>query len=196
MRVKIEVRGQGSEVRGNMELTIRIVDEEKVIKIIGDISDRVNNLSEPLADFGERMVRKISKRLSGDVLDVNTGRLRSSLTYEESADTLEISAGGGPGEVDYAAIHERGGTIVPKKKKFLTIPFPGGPADTKVPKRAADFEDTFVAKGIIFRKKGKGFEPLFILKKSVTIPARPYMYLEDSDVDYLNNSIAEFITEG
>ncbi len=179
-----------------MEITIRIADEEKVIKVLDGVSDRAADLREPLADFGERMLRKISKRLSGDVLDVNTGRLRSSLDYEETADTLEISAGGGPGEVDYAAIHERGGTIVPKKKKFLTIPFPGGPADTKVPKRAADFDNTFVAKGIIFQSLAHESVPLFILKKSVTIPARPYMYVEDADVDYLNNSIAEHITQG
>lgn len=179
-----------------MEFAIRIADDDKVIKLLDDITGRAADIREPLADFGERMVRKISKRLSGDALDVNTGRLRSSLTYEETASSLEISAGGGPGEVDYAAIHHYGGVIKPKKKKFLTIPFPGGPADTKVPKRASDFEDTFVAKGIIFRKLGKGIQPLFILKKSVTIPARPYMYLEDADVEYLNDSIAEFITEG
>lgn len=179
-----------------MQFVIKIADEEKMIRVLDGISDRAADLHEPLADFGERMVRKISKRLSGDALDVNTGRLRNSLTYAETKDGLEISAGGGPGEVDYAAIHQFGGTITPKKKKFLTIPFPGGPADTKVPKRAADFDNTFVAKGIIFRKQGKGIQPLFILKKSVTIPARPYMYLEDSDVEYLNNSIAEHITQG
>lgn len=177
-----------------MQVTIRIADEEKVIKVLDGISDRAADLRDPLADFGERMVRKISKRLSGDVLDVNTGRLRGSLDHEETSDTLEISAGGGPGEVDYAAIHHYGGVIKPKNKKFLTIPFPGGPADTKVPKRASDFDNTFVAKGIIFQKHGKGIVPLFILRKFVTIPAQPYMYLEDEDVDYLNDSIAEFIT--
>ena len=179
-----------------MQFVIKIADEEKVIKVLDGISDRAADLHEPLADFGERMVRKISKRLSGDALDVNTGRLRNSLTYAETEGGLEISAGGGPGEVDYAAIHHYGGVIKPKNKKFLTIPFPGGPADTKVPKRAADFEDTFIAKGIIFQSLEHESVPLFILVKSVTIPARPYMFLEDSDVDYLNDSIAEFITAG
>jgi len=176
-----------------MELTLRIADEEKVIKALDEIGDRARDLTQPLGDFGERLVRKISKRLSGPALKERTGRLKGSLTHEETADTAEISAGGGPGEVDYAAIHHYGGTIRPKKKKFLTIPFPGGPADKRVPLRAADFEDTFVAKGIIFQKRGEDIEPLFILKKSVEIPARPYMYLEDSDERYLNDSIADFI---
>ena len=178
-----------------MDLTLRIADEEKVIKALDDLGDRARDLKQPLADFGERMVRKISKRLSGPALKERTGRLKGSLTHEETADMVEISAGGGPGEVDYAAIHHYGGTIRPKKRQFLTIPFPGGPADKRVPLRAADFADTFVAKGIIFQKRGKDdIEPLFILKKSVEIPARPYMYAEDSDVEYLNNSIADFIT--
>jgi len=176
-----------------MELILRIADEEKVIAALDEIGDRAQDLRRPLADFGERMVRRISKRLSGPALKERTGRLKGSLTYEETHDTVEISAGGAD-EVDYAAIHHYGGTIRPKKKKFLTIPFPGGPADQRVPLRAADFNDTFVAKGIIFQKRGEQIEPLFILRKSVEIPASPYMYAEDSDVEYLSNSIADFIT--
>lgn len=95
-----------------------------------------------------------------------------------------------------ARIHELGGVIKPVKAKALTIPFPG------VKGFARDFENTFIAKGIIFQRLGKtktgrrrrrttqfGFKvgkfkfkgglqpirPLFILKKSVTIPARPYL---------------------
>lgn len=177
-----------------MELILRIADEEKVVAALDELGGRAHDLHRPLEDFGERMVRKIAKRLSGPALKERTGRLKGSLTHEETHDTLEVSAGGAD-EVDYAAIHHFGGTIRPKKKKFLTIPFPGGPADQRVPLRAADFNDTFIAEGIIFQDRGENIrpEPLFILKKSVTIPARPYMYVEESDVDYLNNSIADFI---
>ena len=175
-----------------MELILRIADEEKVFAGLDEIGDRAQDLRQPFADFGERMVRKISKRLSGPALKERTGRLKGSLTHEETADTVEISAGGAD-EVDYAAIHHYGGIIKPKTKKALTIPFPGGPADQRVPLRAADFNDTFVAKGIIFQNKGEDIEPLFILRKSVEIPASPYMYAEESDVEYLSNSIADFI---
>ena len=183
-----------------MDLTLRIAGEEKVVKVLEGTEERARDLRKPFADAGERIVRKISRRLSGAVLSEKTGRLKNSLTHQETADTLEISAGGGP-EVAYAAIHHYGGTIRPKKAKFLTIPFPGGPADQRVPLRASDFDDTFIAKGIIFqttgrssRSGGEQIEPLFILKKSVEIPARPFMYLEESDIDYLRRSIADYIT--
>jgi len=176
-----------------MNVILRIADQEKVIAALDSLDDRVRDLRRPLADFGERMVRKIAKRLSGPALKERTGRLKGSLAHEETPDTAEISAGGAD-DVDYAAIHHFGGTIRPKKKKFLTIPFPGGPADQRVPMRAADFNDTFVAKGIIFRTIGRdNIEPLFILKKSVKIEARPYMYEEESDIVYLKESIADFI---
>jgi phage gpG-like protein len=179
-----------------MEITMRIAGEDAAIRALDVVAGHAGDLRRPLADMGERLVRRIAKRLSGAVLKENTGRLKGSLMHKETTDTLEVSAGGGK-QVDYAAIHHFGGVIRPKKKKFLTIPFPGGPADKPVPLRAADFEDTFVAKGIIFqrKKKGKGVRiiPVFILKKSVTMPARPYMYVEDPDVEYLTESISDFI---
>ncbi|MGD8388165.1 MAG: hypothetical protein PVG49_13570 [Desulfobacteraceae bacterium] len=184
-----------------MDLTLRIAGEEKVVKVLEATSERMQDLRKPFADAGERLVRKIARRLSGAVLSERTARLKNSLTHQETADTLEISAGGGPDEVAYAAIHHYGGTIRPKKAKALTIPFPGGPADRRVPLRASDFDDTFIAKGIIFqttgrssRSGGERIEPLFILKKAVEIPARPYHYLEEADVEYLRRSVADYVT--
>ena len=177
-----------------MKILLNISGQEEVIEVLDGIEKRAGDLEEPLADFGERMVRRIAKRLSGQVLKERSARLKNSLTHQENNETLEISAGGGPGEVDYANIHQYGGVIKPKRAKALTIPFPGGPADRRVPLRASDFEDTFIAKGIIFQDLGKeNIVPLFILKKSVTIEASPYMYLEDSDVEYLTRSISDFI---
>jgi len=182
-----------------MELTINIAGQEQIIRALDEHTERAADISPVFADFGERMVRRISRRIS-QVFEEQSGRLGASLTYQEGPDSLTISAGGSPGggadAVRYARIQHEGGTIRPKKAKFLTIPFPGGPADRRVPLRAADFEqdDTFVAKGIIFRKLQSGIEPLFILKRSVTLPARPYMYVEDSDVVYLKKSVADYIS--
>lgn len=73
-------------------------------------------------------------------------------------------------KVPYARIHEKGGTIVPRRAKALTIPFPG------VKGFARDFQFTFIAKGIIFQKIGlTEIKPLFILKRRVTIPRRAYL---------------------
>ena len=89
-------------------------------------------------------------------------------------------------KVPYAAIHEEGGTIKPKKGQWLTIPFKG------VKGKARDFKNTFFirksnTKAFIFqnlgktktgkqRRRGGGtFKPLFTLVKKVEIPKRPYL---------------------
>ncbi len=66
---------------------------------------------------------------------------------------------------------EFGGIISAKGAGALTIPI--SPAAKG--KRAGEFQETFVAKGVIFRKKGKkGVEPLFVLKKSVSQRPEPW----------------------
>jgi len=81
----------------------------------------------------------------------------------------------------YGPVHEFGATIRPKERQFLTIPFPGGGAVTglKVGRGSArEFKDTFIHNDIIFGKGTAGSDeivPLFILKRQVTIPARPFI---------------------
>ena len=180
-----------------MQIRIKVGGKEQVLYLLRDTAEKIPNLKMPLLDFGERTRRRVSKRLSGAVLKERTGRLKGSLAVEADNNSVAISAGGrGPkGDVvRYAGVHDKGGTIRPSTKKFLTIPFPGGPADTRTPKRAGDFTNTFVAKGIIFQKRGKKEAlPLFILKRQVKIPKRPYMFFEDSDVNYLKDSIQDYI---
>jgi phage gpG-like protein len=176
---------------------MQVGGEEQVLYLLRDMSKKMPNLKQPLMDFGERVRRRISQRLSGAVLKERTARLKGSLDVTPDNKSVVISAGGRSlrgDAVRYAGIHDKGGTIRPKTKKFLTIPFPGGPADTRTPKRAADFKNTFIAKGIIFQKIGKKeIRPLFILKKQVKIPARPYLFFEDSDINYLRKSIQDYI---
>jgi len=182
-----------------MQATMYIGGTDQTIAMVDEITERAKTLEPPLRDFGEMLRRKISQRLSGQVLQRRTSRLEGSLTYQVENDSITISAGGGSGAgaVDYANIHHYGGTITPKEKKWLTIPFPGGPADVatgKVMMRASDFPNTFISKGMIFQRVSKDeIRPLFILKKKVDMPARPYMYAEESDVDYLKDSIMTYV---
>ena len=76
-------------------------------------------------------------------------------------------------------IHEFGGTIAAEKAAFLTIPLPAALDSKGVPlkKRARDWDDTFTRTSkagnlLIFQRRGKEIVPLYVLKRSVTVPAR------------------------
>lgn len=96
-------------------------------------------------------------------------------------------------DLSYAKIQDEGGTIRPKNVKNLTIPFPGSSI-----KQGHTARTDFKQLSLIVSKKGnllfvrytgakkkvvvkgrtrtiKEFKPEWILKKSVTIPAKRYM---------------------
>lgn len=114
------------------------------------------------------------------------GGLLQSANIERVPGGVAVVVGGSG--APYAAVHEEGGTITPKSSKYLTIPAQpkyGG-------KRAREFSDLrfgFAAGyGPVLmvrdwnKKNGRsanaGVDPksiAFILRESVTIPARPYL---------------------
>ncbi|MDD5087198.1 MAG: hypothetical protein PHI18_00165 [bacterium] len=83
-----------------------------------------------------------------------------------------------------AFIHEYGGTIVPRTAKALTIPI----AAEARGRRARSFADTFLLKRdgkaplIMQRVEGGDPKPLFVLLKSVTLPARPFIEPPEQDI--------------
>jgi len=101
-------------------------------------------------------------------------------------DTLHWGIGG----VVYAAMQHYGGTIRPKSGKYLTLPFPG------VTGRARDYKDTFFRGKVMFQSRGKGKpKPLFLLMRSVTIPARPFMMFQTRDIDNITNYAAAYFLD-
>lgn len=120
----------------------------------------------------------------GAGLHVRTGALLNSIGGSKKVETDSngfIYGEIGPEGVPYAAIHEFGGTIVPKNKKFLAIPSEFNRRPDGLPKiTTADLMSglgkSFIANGVIFLKEGPNkITPMFYLKKSVDIPARPYL---------------------
>ena len=127
------------------------------------------------------------KITAGGILESRSGLLRQSLDSRiETPSETEIT-----GRLffdlsvaKYGRLQEFGGTVTPTRSKNLAIPFPGGPALTD--KGAArfgarefisnpgvgGFQSAFVAKGVIFGKLLHEITPVFILKPSVTLPAR------------------------
>lgn len=146
---------------------------------------------------------KLKENISGPILKVRTGYLRHSMSAKLFNDSSGISALVGSGvrygeRVKYADILETGGVIRPKKGKYLAIPI--GEARTKsgvARGRPRDFANTFIRKGIIFQKYGKNsIRPLFILKKSVTIPAFRYMgQTAEQQINIVEQSVLQAINQ-
>lgn len=131
--------------------------------------------------WGAKTVKHILKNLRGKILKVGTGHLRRSIAYKDKSkkgvSSVTVGAGvAGRRAPKYAEIHETGLPIItPKKAKALTIPLPG------VKGVAANYPDAFLIKSkagntLLVEPKGKeGIRPLFVLKKSVKMPARRWL---------------------
>jgi phage gpG-like protein len=113
--------------------------------------------------------REAKKNIRGHHL-IDTGNLRNSISAEPYDDTSVIVGT----NVEYAAIHEYGGTIKAKNTKYLAIPitnsakkfkpreFPGGLRVVPYSNMVAGLVD-------------KAGHVQYLLKQSVRIPAKPYL---------------------
>ncbi|MFA5646519.1 MAG: phage virion morphogenesis protein [Candidatus Ratteibacteria bacterium] len=133
----------------------------------------------------ENKIKPSANKQNNKATLVETGNLLRSITYTVRGDTIYIGT-----NVKYARIHHEGGTIRPQRAKFLAIPLT--PA-AKV-KRPLEWENTFIQKGIIFHtlKNGK-LEALYKLKKSVEIPARPYMFVDKQDIAQIEEMVRKYV---
>lgn len=118
------------------------------------------------AVVGEAHARR---NLSGAVLQYRSPRgLRSTLLSKVDAVpggyTLTLQAGG-PG-VPYARIHEYGGVI--QGKPWLRIPIHDLGETARQP-------EDFIRNGVIYRPRGDEIIPIAVLKRTVTMPKRPYL---------------------
>lgn len=132
---------------------------------------------------------QLKQSLSGAILRVRSGRLRSSIgsiVIGQGKDLVGMVGSGirQGGRVSYANIHETGGTITPKNSKYLAIPLSAALTPAGVlKKKPREYNNTFVMKSkngnlIIAQKRGSRMSrivALFVLKKKVEIPARHYM---------------------
>lgn len=102
-----------------------------------------------------------------------------------------------------AALMNYGGTVTPKGHPYLAIPIMenGSERRTAKPKQ---YQNTFVARSrngnlVIFQtvtKASKGkravIRPLFVLKESVTIPARPFLVFNAEAISTIEDGIADW----
>jgi phage gpG-like protein len=188
-----------------MALEVRITDsgvEAKLQSVTPAIKKEATKAIRASTILLAAFIKTVTYPASG--LHVRSGTLRRSIVpgkVEQLSKGIigRVLVGQG---IPYARIQEKGGTIKPVRAQYLAIPLdavktPAGVAKFG-PRQAEQFGwKTFIAKHIIFGTKpgessaasalGKAFPdissaarsasitPLFALKKSVKIPARPFL---------------------
>lgn len=120
-------------------------------------------------------VARVKRRLSGEVLRARTRGLRNSVEGElgSSGDNLVIRFSVGNARIKYARIHEFGGTIKPKNKKYLKIPLRKGMMPNKLTVIRSKSGKLLLIQPIRGKKRGILWA---VLVTSVTIPKREYFY--------------------
>lgn len=179
-----------------MNIRFKFVNPEKLdLKV--NMQGLRNILSKEMALYHTWFSQKVltGQRTSAFGVQVRSGNLRRSFRHSTDIYRVgqpirayvgwpEYKVGDktvGTNPLIYAQVHEQGATIKPRNKKFLTIPLEAAMTPAGVTRQPASaYSDAFfIRKGknlLLVRKsgaKGKGrIVPLFLLVKSVKIPAR------------------------
>lgn len=138
-----------------------------------------------LNDIASVMETRHSKSFTGSKSTVGRLQKRSGEGVASIRRSITLSGNnikniiGTMGGLSRLTIHEFGGSITPKSRKFLTIPLPAALDSRGIPKRLSvrDWENTAVIKTaggrlMVIQRRGRRIIPLYILAKKVTIPAR------------------------
>ena len=145
-------------------LTLKVIGAKAIIdrfqKASRDVkSDTVKNLLKAAA-----LIQRTAKRkVSGPVLNVRSGQLRRSIIVQKRGSGVGAVVTVGP-KVKYGGIHEFGGVITPKRKKFLRFQVGGEVIFAKkvtIPERPymrPSLQENLEA---ITRLIGRAFKPLF-----------------------------------
>jgi hypothetical protein len=120
---------------------------------------------------------------------VRTGRLRASIRYavRPGASHIDVALSAGSGRagkpVKYARLQERGGTINAKPGRYLRIPLPPAKTGAGVDRYGGPLREIARGKFTVIKSRAGNLllidiasgTPWYLLRKSVTIPARPYL---------------------
>ena len=140
-----------------------------------------------------REAGKVSQRAVGEGqknvgsrMKVRSGRLWSSIRSEVKSTRggidVHLMAGGtdGKGPIRYARIQEEGGTVRPRRAKFLTIPldpakYPSGVSRFKTARDAPNLTLGISAAGQYMLVNKDTGEPWYLLRRRVKIKGKHYL---------------------
>lgn len=156
-------------------LNIQISGDQALIARLQAMPDAVRKkLLAKVTSLAFQLERKIKgDKLSGQVLNVRTGKLRASIhSSAEQNETSTIGKAASSGDVKYAAIHEFGGTI-------------------NIPEIVAR------GKALAFMQNGKMAFYKKVAAHTVTMPERSFMRSSLADMkDQIIQEMTEAVREG
>jgi phage gpG-like protein len=189
--IKAQIKGLDRLERFVDRLLFKVADTRTLMEKLGArfVSTTVDRINRGIEPPNAPLTRAWKKGSNTPLRD--TGRLMSSITYKAGKDLVIWGS-----NLLYAGIHQLGGTIKPVNAKKLAIP---AGWDTRrlmrkygeTPEKCIEglkkagwkiwFRDRSIM-GVPPRKRKKA-EPvvLFIRKKKVEIPARPFLRFEEPE---------------
>jgi len=140
--------------------------------VVGSVRARVSTPYPSGTSARGNFPGTLSKRSGELARSLDNKQIKDSKTTSEIKTSFTLSG--------HAVVHENGATIRPKNSQYLTIPLPAALNKNGTPKKpnARAWRNTFIIKSkkgnlLIMQKRGKkDMIPLYVLKKSVTIPKR------------------------
>ena len=143
--------------------------------------------SKTLTTAGLKM-EQLGKQNAAARMRTRSGTLVRSIRAKVDGQTLTLAANASGADLVYASTQERGATVRPVNKKWLTVPVPGGPALTPAGvhryKTARDFPGglRFVflspVRALLVQERRNRSEIVYILLKKTVI--RPKWFMRDA----------------
>lgn len=157
-----------------------MIEDKRLLKAIG--ATITTNIKRRIRE--NQIKPETTNKSKNKATLTESGRLVNSITYTVRGSSIVVGT-----NLTYAKIQHEGGTILPKKAKYLAIPLTPA-AKLKSPR---EWDDTFIKKGIIFRNLDNDkIEALYKLQKSVKIPARPYLFINQTDENQIKKLIIHY----
>ncbi len=166
------------------DLTIRVVEGAELAERFKAAGAQVRPIMRHEVVAAQFMLERAMKRNVKDTFRQRTGDFARSISSEPLLESGEEISGRTGSNLEYAEIQEEGGEIHAKNVRNLTIPLEafmtgqgvarGSARDLIANPEEFGYDGTFFSEGILFGKSGDQAEPLFVLKPSVTLPARPW----------------------
>ena len=152
----------------------QIIGSDELIKKFNALEDAVRGQKLSLAaQAGGLVITNAAKANVKENGLIKSGTLRRSLHQEVSMETETAASVQIGTDLEYAAVHEFGGVITPKQSKYLAIPLSS--QDYKdSPRNHSDLRLRKTAGGTLLLVDASGVAH-YVLKTSVTIPAKPYL---------------------